>query len=169
MEATVVASSYSGSFCELNCLVCNHLWLPAASWLVPDPGTVCVALLSLTLGHYSAWKRCGPWVQLPLGDPLHSTSVRWLFAEVEVTVPERHSSFFLVRLTVTLRSLLCEGHRCYSHRTKITIVTVTGRSQTVSRHCARHAKISTKRKFPVSGHFRPVSRRNLQKGESLGN
>jgi hypothetical protein len=48
MEATIVASSYSGSFCELNCLVCNCHQLPAASWLLPDPGTVCVALLFLT-------------------------------------------------------------------------------------------------------------------------
>ena len=110
MEATRVASSYSGSFCELNCLVCNRFRLPAASWLVPDPGTVCVAPSSLTLGWCSAQKRCGPRVQLPLGEQLHSTGEKLIFwpkqLELMIVRPQylcEHSSFFLVRLTVTLK------------------------------------------------------------------
>jgi hypothetical protein len=52
-------SPYSGSCWYLNCLSVI-IRQPAASWFIPDPGTVCLALLSLILGQwsFSRQKRC---------------------------------------------------------------------------------------------------------------
>ena len=122
MEATVVASSYSGSFWNLNCLVVllpSSRRLPAASWLsltlgqsvltykrgvVPE----CSSLLEITAFHQllSPHSRSQPSIWLI--DPC----LAWRDSHYT-----EHLSFFLDRLTVALRSLLREDHCRYSHRT----------------------------------------------------
>jgi hypothetical protein len=77
--------------------------------------------------QYSHAKRCGPWVQLPPGDLLHSKQLWTAYnrpnAQLTVISQKResqclsHLSFFLVRLTVMISSLLRKDHCHYSLRT----------------------------------------------------
>jgi hypothetical protein len=72
MEATVVSSPYSGSFCELNCLVVLLSSLVANSLQPLDSPWPWGC-------RYCRKKRCGPWTQLPLGDLLRSVHIRTVY------------------------------------------------------------------------------------------
>ena len=149
---------------NLNCLVCNRRWLPAASWLVPDPGTVCVAVLSLSLGQCSAQKRCDPRVQLPLGDQLHSD---WW----ETRLSTKTTNTRDCKATVPLWALFflsCQiNSRAQAFFARVTVVKVTRQSQTVSRHCDVCETLFTNKKFPFITTLQSRTVTKFTKVESL--
>ena len=161
MEATVVASSYSGSFCELNCpvvLLLSHHQLPAASWLSLTLGQSVLPYKEVwSLNAAPSWRFTAFHTCKNCSQPSN-----WLTTVISLKKGSKRLSL--------LHSFLSDEQLCSDHffAKKITVVTVTRRSQTVSRHCARRATIFTKEKFPVSRHSGDVLRQDLQERESLG-